>query len=285
MIRTMISLALRWSAPMLALFVLGPLAALLMRDLHGPLGGDQFTFFIGHSFGQGLVVMLSVFGLALVAGVLGSWIDNPHAGLTCSGIVFAWAASQTGQIDGILRATQSNGTLTTLALEGAILAIVGVVMAWVVLRAGAKRTPPDHVLEHVLPKGDPMAYGGLSACIITALIMAYLVARDPMKGQAVAGAAIAGLVGAMVARMSSPRTPALLYVAGIAALAAASPILASLLSGSQGAVVAARSNHLFRAGNILPLDWLAGAFIGIPIGLSWAASMLHKEPSALPARG
>lgn len=276
MIRTMISLAIRWFAPMLALFVLGPLAALMVRGLSGPLGGEHFSFLVGPG-AAGVVVMLAVVGLALIAGVLGSLIDNPHSGLTSAGLVLCWATWQTGEINGILRATDSRGTLTTLGVEGVIVAVLGIALAWVVLRAGAKKTPPDHVVEHTVPVGDQTLYIGLGVCVLATLVGAYLVAREPLKGQAVAGAIIAGLLGTMAGRLAAPKAPAFGYIVVIGVIAAASPLLASMLAGPEGPLAAARANHLFRPGNILPMDWMAGAFVGAPIGLAWAASMLHKE--------
>ncbi len=273
----MLLMLIRWSVPMASLFALGPLAALLVRTLHGPLGGDELTFLIGPGFAQGLGVLLAVMGIATFAGVLGSRVDNPHAGLTCAGFVLAWAAWQTGEVDGILRTTRDDGVLRTLALEGAIVALLGIASAWIVLRAGANRTPPEHVVEHRLDLRDAGLPTGVLVCIAVALGAAYVVAREPLKGQAVAAAVIAGIAGSLLARLASPRTPAMAYVAGVALLAIVAPLAASLVVGPRGAAAAANAGSLFRAANILPMDWLAGALVGTPLGLSWAASMMHKD--------
>jgi len=38
-------------------------------------------------------------------------------------------------------------------------------------------------------------------------------------------------------------------------------------------VHAAYAGALFPTANITPLDFLAGAFLGVPVGISWAASL------------
>jgi len=45
-------------------------------------------------------------------------------------------------------------------------------------------------------------------------------------------------------------------------------------------VGAAIGGDLFTLAMPMPLDWLAGAFWGIPIGLSWAESMVEKPATA-----
>ena len=66
--------------------------------------------------------------------------------------------------------------------------------------------------------------------------------------------------------------------AAIAILASGSPLIASFIHGSPEQLVrAALAGKLFVLARPLPLDWLAGAFIGAPIGLVWAASMVDKH--------
>lgn len=107
---------------------------------------------------------------------------------------------------------------------------------------------------------------------------AWLVGVEALKGQTFAAAAVAGLVAAAIGRVTAEQAPTTLFVLVIAVLAVVSPIAAAVMyPGAEGAVRAAYASNLIPVARILPLDWIAGAFVGIPIGLSWAASMTERH--------
>jgi hypothetical protein len=73
----------------------------------------------------------------------------------------------------------------------------------------------------------------------------------------------------------------LAFFGAMAILGVAGPVVAAVLPGGNGGVVrASYAGTLFPLGLSMPLDWLAGAFLGIPMGLSWAGSM--TEMKAMP---
>ncbi|MBC7833895.1 MAG: hypothetical protein H7Y88_02195, partial [Phycisphaerales bacterium] len=84
------------------------------------------------------------------------------------------------------------------------------------------------------------------------------------------------------------RAAATLFFVPMGLLAIIAPLLAGVGAGPAGPEQAAISNSLIKLSNVLPLDFAAGAFLGVPMGLNWAASMIdkrvHTHPHPAPAR-
>jgi hypothetical protein len=122
------------------------------------------------------------------------------------------------------------------------------------------------------------------AALIAAALVTWLVAVEPLKGQTIAACMIAGVAAGGFSRAASPRDGALTPVPALIAmalLAAAGPLSALVVTGSSNVVSAAIGHKLFALAMPMPFDWLAGAFWGVPLGLSWAESMVEKQ--AAPA--
>ena len=60
------------------------------------------------------------------------------------------------------------------------------------------------------------------------------------------------------------------------------PAAGAILQGSD-IVEASYANGLFPLARITPLHWLAGVWMGAPLGGAWAASMLEKKSEAAGA--
>lgn len=123
----------------------------------------------------------------------------------------------------------------------------------------------------------------LAASLIGALAT-WFVAVEALKGQAFAAAVVGSLLGAtageMVAssgRSDAARAPVPLFFLAATILAIAGPIAAMAAhSGPAGVAQAATTAHLLPISRLLPLDWLAGAFVGVPIGLTWADALVDR---------
>jgi hypothetical protein len=282
----------RWTVPTGTLVVLGPVAAWLTSMMAGPDGSSATPALLSSSPLMGLVLVLAAIGVAGVAGVIASRLMGHGGagwGLFCAGMVLAWAAWPTGTVEDVLRRTQSGASLWTLAVEGLIVGAAATGMAWVVIRAHPQpvAAPTTSSGRRVEPPGMDVFATGLAAVIVGAGVGVWLAAQESLKGQAIGAAFIGGLLGAIAARLSAERCPTWVLVAGLGVLAAVSPALGAILhgSGGDGAVRAAYNGTLFNLAKVMPLDWLAGGFMGIPIGLSWAGGMIEERvPQAAVAK-
>lgn len=303
----MLQAALRWILPLTSLLVLGPLAGLLTGSLIAPDGGHDATPLLCDTPVFGVLAAVGVFVLATVGGVVTASQMGGGWGLASAGFVLAWGAWGTGTVDQILRRTQTGATFWTIAAEGALVGALGVVSAVVILAAGRRHRAGPHepvpagslvdglraevrsaagaLLGRPADPDDTEAPQGAGAVLLSLLVAlaaggvgAWLVAVEALKGQTFAAAAVAGLVAAAIGRITAERSPTTLFVLVVALMAVAAPIAAAVMyPGAEGAVRAAYASNLIPIGRILPLDWIAGAFVGIPIGLSWAASMTERH--------
>jgi hypothetical protein len=274
----MLKAAIRWGIPLTSLFVVGPPAGWLTYSLRAPDGSGGTTLLLSESPVRGLIAGLGALALAAVMGFLGARMVSLRLGLFSAGLVLTWAAWGTGTVDQIIRRTQSASTMWTLSLEGAILGVLAIGLAS--LLAKVARPSGEKARPHDDEDGPPVLLG-FTVAIVVAGIAAWLVAQETLKGQTYAAAVAAAVFGSFFGRLGSHRTPAVLFFVALAAFAAASPAAAVLLHGGDMAIVKATySGHLLPLARPLPLDWIAGAFVGIPIGLSWAASMTESRVSA-----
>lgn len=268
---------LRWSIPLVALLVLGPAAGWLTSSLHAVDGGHATSLLLNTSRSAGALAGLGVLALAAIVGLAAARLISPHYGLFSAGLVLAWGAWGTGTIDQISRATPSGSIFTWLAFEAALLLPPAVALAWAVIRFGRHPAGSPHQPEPKVIKDRTAGVGFLAAAAVGAIV-AWLIALESLKGQAFGAAAIAGLLGAAAGRLVATRVSAAVFVAGLAVVAIASPVSALAIHGSgMKPVIAAQGGTLFNLARVLPLDWLAGAFVGVPLGLSWAGGMLEQH--------
>ena len=111
-------------------------------------------------------------------------------------------------------------------------------------------------------------------------LAAWLVAVTPLKGQDVMAAVAAGAAAAAAARLADIRVPLAPVAVPLAVLAVLGPVAGLVLSGSGDVVAASYQGALAPIAQITPLDWIAGALLGIPLGAGWAGSMIEKRAAA-----
>lgn len=285
----MLHAALRWMFPLLAMLVVGPLAGGLTSSLRGPDGGSAATLLVSTSGLSGILAGVGVVALAAIWGALTAKFIGAHDGLFSAGLVLAWGTWSTGTIDQLVRAhpadiaAGSTSIFTTLALEGAVLLPLAFAAAWLIIKVGRAPKPESgHQPEpKVLGEALSAAGGvGLLAAIGAGGVVVYLVAQESTKGQTFAAAVLAGVAAAGLGRVLAFRTHAAVFVGALAVLAIASPLSALAMHGSGGkSMMAAQAGRLFSLARPLPLDWIAGAFVGVPLGLAWASSAVesHKK--------
>lgn len=284
---------LRWLVPIVACLVVGPVAGWLVQGLRAPDGGGQVSLLLSSTPVMGLVRGGLAVLLAGVTGVVAAAIIGTRMGLFSAGLVLAWAAMATGRIDGILGWEAARGgaigSMTLLSVEGALVGGLGVIVAAAVLlmpvrRAAIEVAPGEkdpHPVQHfaepraILHRSAPVA---LLAGLIGAGVVVWLVAQSTYKGQTFAAAALGGVAAGAAVRVLAVHASGVWAFVAFAVLSAASPVVARMMSGDVAA--AAMSGQLLRLAHPLPLDYLAGALVGVPMGLAWGASMVVKAEGA-----
>jgi hypothetical protein len=279
----MLQAILRWAIPLLALFVLGPLALLLTASLRAIDGSGEASLLVGRSPTQGLLMGVGAILIALVVGVVGARLLGARRGLFSAGLVLAWAAWGTGHVDKVLGQTNSSQTLWMFAAEAALLTLLGGACAWVILKIKPKpitfnAQAPIEIRPEPSSLLDSSALPAIGASLLAAALVAWLLAFDTQKGQTIGAAIIAAMIGTMVARMVSQSVSPALFVAAVGVLGIVGPAAATFIHPSaSGPARAALAGTLFALARPMPFDWLAGAMIGVPLGLAWAGSLVEKQ--------
>jgi len=124
--------------------------------------------------------------------------------------------------------------------------------------------------------------GGLAVlpvAIIAGAAAGWFIGVNPHKGQAVFAAIAAGVIGGAAGRLVDFEVSLPSLMLPIVVLAVLGPLSGYAMAGGGGAQVvqAAYKGTLFPLANITALDWIAGALLGIPMGVAWAGSMTEKK--------
>lgn len=262
------SAVLRWTIYLLALFALGPVAGLLTGSLRGLDGGPDATPLVCSAPVAGILAGVAALAIALAVGLVGARLVGVEHGYTAAGLVLAWAAWRTGEVSELIRTAQSGAPLRSLTLEGVLFGALALGIAWA-LAAFAKR--PTDAPEQ--PRFGSRPLGVLVAGFLAAGVGAWLVAVTPLKGQAVAAAIAGGILAAAVGRLVDLEAPLPILVAPVLLVGIVAPLTGFITRGTTGVVAAAYAGTLFPTSHITPLDFIAGAFLGVPVGISWATSM------------
>jgi len=101
----------------------------------------------------------------------------------------------------------------------------------------------------------------------------WVVAASPSKGQVIGSAVVGGIVVACLARKCMPHVQPVVLFAAPTAIAAVGYAIASLMGVSD---IAFTQNTISPLIFPMPLEYAAGSLMGIPIGLSWGASLAKK---------
>lgn len=270
--------ALRWTITLAALLMLGPAAGGLVHSLNSPGGLDTVTLLHNTSPVMGVVALAGVTLLAVIpAGVIAAAMGLRPA-LTTAGLVFAWAAWMLGRGDWLLRAEPSTGTLTTLALEGLLVAAALVVVLFVLDTVAGRAGQRDqgHIGISLKSTIDSKALMAAGAAAVAAGAVAWIIAQHGLRGQAIfaafCGSIAAGVAGRLVVSSTGDQgetpSPWPDYL-GVALVMIAGPLVGLIRPGAGGLEVAAVDGTLPGLLRVFPLDWAVGAVFGVPLGHAW----------------
>lgn len=269
----------RWTWYIVCLVVLGPIAGALAALPEGP-DGSAGTALASRAPVEGVLGLMGGLALAACAGAASGRMVGQRAAMSCAGLIVLWMAARTASVSGLVRAS-GHGPWPWLVAEGAVvaagLAVVGVAIALATRRRPAQADGPEdeHGVSLAWRSAPAVAAAGVAGGVVGAAI-----AVTPLKGQAIAAAVLAAVAAAMVVRLVDRRTPALGAVLAVGVLAIASPaaLLASVAPGD--ALAATYAGDLPSLGLLTPLDWAAGALLGVPVGLAWAGSIQRRSAHA-----
>lgn len=272
-----------------ALFVFGPIAGMLMASVRAVDGGVAATPLVSASPMAGVLAALGAVAIALVVGAVAARLLGLAPGMTAAGLIMAWAAWRSGTIEGLVRAEQSGAPLRSLAIEGLLFGVIGVILA-AALAMISRHDGYGHSghraegggLRLVLP--GKAVLPALGVGLLAGAVVAWFLAVSPLKGQAVLSAVCAAVAMAAAARLVDLRTPMAGLAIPVAALAVLGPLAGLALAGNggsvSGVVASVYRGTLAPIANITPLDWIAGGLLGIPMGVAWAGSMMEKGHAA-----
>ncbi len=267
----------RWGTLLAAILVAGPVIGLAAQRIPPIPGAEHGTAILSASPGMGIAIIAVCVALATAIGCLGSKLVSVTHGLTCAGIALAWAAFRTGHLLDLSRAVDPASLGSRLAIEGGIIGMLVLIGALLIIRFGPKTTPS---FTEGLFSASSLGAAGATTAI--GLVVAIIIARDDKVGQTFAAAIAGGAVGAAAARTlvnGAPRASALLAIPLGAILC---PLVGFAMS-PKPLDVAIAGGTVHALARVMPLDWCAGALIGIPFGLTWAGSMIekaHPDPKA-----
>lgn len=274
--------AYRHVLTVLSLAAIGPMAGSLVGGLRLPDGAVGATALTSESPVRGLVLLSISLLVAGATGVVASRIRGWRHGMLCAGFVVAWVAWRQATIEETLIHARDGGPLVRLAIEGAFAGGAACAIGWAV-RAADRRKRRGGEAE-----GEWSAVTvGVIAAAAVATVGAHVVAVEPLKGQAVfaafVGSVLAGgaswlaMGGEGGGRREPPARRVMAPLVGIALVAAGGPVAAVVVHGTGlGAAEAAFAGRILRVATVGPSDWAAGALLGVPVGMAWAASLFPR---------
>lgn len=282
-----------WVSLVLGVLILGPVAGLLPAMLRSPAGSGETTALTSTKPLLGIVLSLGALAIAAVVGMFGSKTVTRPMGMACAGFTLVWVACRSGRAEMIFRESASPAmSAWMMVIEAAILALPALFVVTLV-----QKPRPLESGEHAaafmevrtgLIEGlkalfrDHRGLVGIGAAIAGAAFGCALGSISLLKGQCVFAGVLAGIGagcagGLAIAGVDSK--PSLAPYVGVMITAIAAPIVAVFMHGS-GLATAAITGDLVPVGRMIPMDWIAGMFLGVPWGLSWVAGMVKEQLAA-----
>lgn len=251
---------------------IGIAASSLGVDARGVATG---TIALSTSTGSAAIVLLGLFAVATVIAAAVGRLVNAVVGLFVLGAVLTAFSMRTGAISSAVFDSASLSSIGIEALLWTLPVAIGVV---VVFRVAGP-------LPDVPPRHDEGPWWreyfdleALRASLVGGLlpIVAWLLVRSVMKGQAIGGACVGGIAVGMAFRLVAPRIqPAIAFISPILLMGGYQWFVASRLRVGADALFAA--TLLPPELCVMPLDTVAGTLLGVAIGIGWARSFRKTD--------
>jgi len=227
----------------------------------------------------GIAAMMAATAVSIVIAVTVARRVSPLSGMAVFGAGLGWAGLELAGMRDIVLA----GDAGYVVADGIGWSIAVLVTSWLAIVMG--RPVEDVHPEAVGHPPDPLRSADAIRMLIVgvaALPVVWLFAESHMRGQMLAATVLGGLAAALVGRMWSPHVqPILLPVGVVLAGSLGSWVLAMFLPGDLArAWTTGAVPHLMLP---TPVDWAAGALLGVPLGFRLAASFIKHEGESVAA--
>ncbi len=275
---------MRWVPGIAALFVLGPIAGALTASVRAADGGPEATALVSANPAMGVLAMLATVVLAAIVAIPTARFVNYRIATWAGAFVLTWGAWRQASLGDLVHVTRPDSPMFALAGEGLLTGLVGVVLATALVMA----VPSKDARSPMRTVRGESGWVGFGLCALVTAVVAgavcWVVVLEPLKGQAIFGAALGSFVGAAAGCWAAsfvgvpPREPA--CFAGLALVATLGPVVAQVILGGE-VIGATFAGHMPGFGSVIGLDWLAGGLMGAPAGVAMMEQMVHKH--AVPA--
>jgi hypothetical protein len=259
------------------MIVAGLVCAQAAPYLVSPRGDRGPTVFLAQqpiAAALALVVCLAL--TTLLAGIVGRTVNAIVGVFVLGAGVFALDSRLTSLRE-LAFASPDRSTLFGLAIETAVLAVVALMMVWIVFRMsggmGDVEPREDGSRPHWLVSDAALKCAAAGIIVLPAV---WVLAQTPLKGQVIAAAFLGSMVAGLVGRLVSPHVQPMLLYSSAVVFGAIGHVIAGVTTRLplDDAYIAGALSALARP---MPLDYLAGALLGVSFGLGWARSFLHHE--------
>ena len=277
----MVKNVLRWVMVLLALLVVGPLAGAMVVRLQTTTGLQAPPVLLSSNPALGLGFLIAIMALAAALGAVTARFIGRGYGMGVAGVVVGWAAIRSATFDDLLRDFDGHPPFVRLAIEGLFAGLLSLLVALVIDKSAGNSHQPSAETGIRRATRSHMTWSAVGAGVIAAALVTWIVAYQSLKGQTIAAGVFAGVVAAGVTQVLTNaqrgNVARLTPFITITVLATLAPMVVMLLPGGPNLPVAAYSGKMPPLGRLMPRDWIAGAFMGFPVGLGWARSILASK--------
>ncbi len=227
------------------------------------------------SKGAAIGVLATVLIIATAAAALIGRLVNAVVGMFVVGAALAALSMRSGAFDAVIF---DSGDLNSLGLETLLWTLPAALATLAVFLASGPlpdvpRRYDDGPWWREYFDFDALRVGLVGTLM---LLVVWLIVRNMMKGQALGGACLGGIAVGMAYRMIAPQvqpvvafiTPILFLGVGEMLVSRQPPLTTELLF---------TVNEIAPQTRVMPLDAVAGSFIGVAIGIGWARSFRKTD--------
>lgn len=220
-----------------------------------------------------IAVTIGLIGATIVGALVGR-LTNTLVGLFVVGAGLGVLAFRFGSIEDLAFA---NGSLKSAALETVIFSVLVLLSTIVIFKVSGPLDdidPPDDDYKPI----KSIAINAAAAILVLPVV--WFIAQSALRGQTMTATWLGGMVAGLAARLLTPDTQPKLIFASACLIGAAGHMIGAYVIGSasSGGIESAFIEATLPSVSIpLPIDYAAGALMGVSMGLGWAKSFLHNE--------
>lgn len=220
-----------------------------------------------------IAVILGMIG-ATIAGAIVGRLTNALVGLFVVGAGLGALAFRFGSFEDLAFA---NGSIKVLAVETVLFSVLVLFSTYAIYKFAGP-------LDDIDPPDDdykPIKSIALStAAAVLVLPVVWFFAQSALRGQTITATLFGGMIAGLAARLIAPQVQPKLIFVSVCLIGAVGHMIGAYVIGSatSGGITSAFIGRTIPAVSMpLPIDYAAGALMGVSMGLGWARSFLHHE--------